>query len=125
MGELRSAESGPTEVTLEELVARYFDQLEAKGRSAATIRRYRQLWADWLAPKLGQLLAGRATTTRLERVLRTMDRTGQSASSVHQAAVVLSGAFHNAHQTGTVNANPIIGLTLPNGETFQRPRRRP
>ena len=123
MRELRSA-SGPSEAMLEDLVARYFDGLVAGGRSATTMRRYRQLWMDWLGPMVGQLPAGRVTTARLERVLQAMARSGQSASSVHQAAIVLSGVFHGAHDAGTVNANPMIGLTLPNGDTLQRPRRR-
>ena len=82
MGELRTA-SVPSVATLEDIVARYFDGLEAKGRSPATIRRYRHLWVDWLAPTLGQLPAGRVTTARVERVLRSMARTGQSTSSVY------------------------------------------
>ncbi len=123
MRELRAA-SGPSEVMLEDLAARYFDSLEAKGRSAATIRRYHQLWADWLAPTLGALPAERVTPARLERVLRAMTRSGQSSSSVHQAAVVLSGVFFAAHAAGGVKTNPMIGLTLPNGDTLQRPRRR-
>ncbi len=123
MRELRAA-SGPSDVMLEDLVARYFDGLVAKSRSAATIRRYRQLWTDWLAPTLGQLPAARVTTARLERVLRVMARSGRSASSVHQAALVLSGAFKAAHDAGTVRTNPMIGLTLPNGDTLQRPRQR-
>ena len=124
MRKLRAAAPGPSAVMLEQLVARYFAGLEASGRSVATIRRYRQLWADWLAPTLGSLPAGRVTTARVDRVLRAMSGSGQSASSVHRAAIVLSGVFHGAHDAGTVNANPMIGLTLPNGDTLQRPRRR-
>ena len=54
------------------------------------------------------------TTSQIERVLRAMARNRQSASSVHQAAVVLSGALYPAHVSGVFRANPMAGLILPN-----------
>jgi len=94
------------------------------GRGAHTLRRYQQLWRQWLAPDLGQLQPAALTRARIERTLRHMAGAGQSPSSVHQAAVVLSGSLAWAHDHGQVSRNPTLGLQLPDGSRLAPPRHR-
>lgn len=82
-----AVELGRPAATVDDLVGAYLAHLQSAGRSATTLRRYRQLWRQWLAADLGPLEPASLTQTRLERTLRHMAAAGQSSSSVHQAAV--------------------------------------
>lgn len=106
------------------LVAEYLVHLEGQGRSPATVGRYRQLWRDWLSPTLAAADPAGITRRQLERALAAMAKAGQSASSVHQAAVLLSGTLAWAHRHGHVATNPTLGLRLPGGAVLAPPRRR-
>lgn len=119
-----AVELGRPAATVGALVDGYLAHLQSAGRSAATLRRYRQLWRQWLAADLGALEPASLTRTRIERTLRHMAAAGQSSSSVHQAAVVLSGCFAWAHDDGQLRRNAALGLTLPDGNQLGPPRHR-
>ena len=109
--------------TVDALVVAYLSHLDAQGRSRATIRRYHQLWRQWLSPTLSQL----PPTVRphdLEASLVTMAEAGQSPSSIHQAAILLSGCFAWATRRRTLDTNPAFGMRLPNGKRLASPRLR-
>lgn len=88
------------------------------------MRRYRQLWRDWLAPQLGTLRPEDLRRPQLERTLAAMAKAGQSPSSIHQAAVLLSGCLARAWRDGEIDRNPALGIRLPDGTTLAPPRRR-
>jgi hypothetical protein len=117
-------ENGRPAATLDPLIGAYLAHLRSAGRSPTTLRRYHQLWRQWLAPDLEQLEPGALTRARIERALRHMASAGQSPSSVHQAAVILSGALAWAHDHGQVRRNPTLGLRLPDGTQLAPPRHR-
>ena len=119
-----AVEHGGQAATLDALIGGYLAHLQSVGRGAHTLRRYQQLWRQWLAPDLGQLQPGALNSARIERTLRHMAGAGQSPSSVHQAAVVLSGSLAWAHDHGHVRRNPTLGLRLPNGARLAPPRHR-
>jgi hypothetical protein len=119
-----AVEHGALAETIDVLMHAYLARLENDGRRPDTLRRYRQLWRDWLAPRLGAAPPTALTRTQLERVLRHMTASGQSPSSVHQAAVVLSGCLSWAHEKGQLRRNPALELLLPDGAHLARPRRR-
>jgi len=117
-----TVEHGGHPATLDALIGAYLAHLRTAGHSAQTLRRYQQLWRQWLAPDLGQLQPAALTGARIERTLRQMASAGQSPSSVHQAAVVLSGTLAWAHDHGQVPRNPALGLRLPHGTQLAPPR---
>lgn len=117
-------ERGGQAATLDALVGGYLDHLRTAGRSAQTLRRYQQLWRQWLTPDLGHIEPSAITRARIERTLRHMAGAGQSPSSVHQAAVVLSGSLTWAHDHGQVRRNPALALRLPDGTRLAPPRHR-
>lgn len=107
----------------ETLVAAYLGHLE-EDRSPATLRRYRQLWRQWLSPALGPTPPDELTRRRVQDSLGAMAKASQSSSSVHQAAVLFSGCLAWAHRQGHLGANPALGLRLPDGTRLAPPRRR-
>jgi len=119
-----AAEHGGQAATIDALIGGYLTHLQSVGRSAQTLRRYQQLWRQWLAADLGHLDPGALTHARIERVLRHMAGAGQSPSSVHQAAVILSGSLAWARDHGQVRRNPALGLRLPDGTRLAPPRHR-
>ena len=107
--------------TVGALVVAYLSHLDTQGRSRATIRRYHQLWRQWLSPTLSQS----PPTVRphdLEAPLVAMADAGQSPSSIHQAAILLSGCFAWATRQRTLDTNPALGLRLPSGKRLASPR---
>ena len=109
---------------LETLVAAYLDHLEGESRTILTLRRYRQLWNQWLSPTLTATPPAEITRDQLEQALATMADTGQSPSSVHQAAVLVSGCLAWAQRQGYLAINAAYALRLPDGRTLAPPRRR-
>jgi hypothetical protein len=109
---------------LETLIAAYLEHLEGESRSILTLRRYRQLWHQWLSPSLASARPDQITRNQLEHALRTMTHAGQSPSSIHQAAVLLSSCLAWAQRQGYLTANPAFALRLPDGRTLAPPRRR-
>ena len=110
--------------TLDALVAAYLAHLENEQRSPATLRRYRQLWRHWLAHDLALTVPRDLSLIQLERPLATMAKAGQSSSSIHQAAVLLSSCLAWAQRQGHLPTNPALGLHLPDGTVLAPPRRR-
>jgi site-specific recombinase XerC len=118
------AQTGGRADTLDALVAAYLAHLEDAGRSPATVHRYRQLWRDWLSPTLATRHPTNSGRPALERALAPMAKAGLSSSSIHQAAVFLSGCFAWARRNGTIDRNPALALRLPDGTILAPPRRR-
>lgn len=119
-----AVEHGAPADTLDILVAGYLAHLQTAGRRPNTLRRYHQLWRQWLAPHLGHLDPAALTRTRLERTLQHMADAGQSPSSIHQAAIILTGALNWAHHNQHLPNNPALHLRLPNGTRLAPPRNR-
>jgi hypothetical protein len=109
--------------TLDLLVAAHLAQLHDTERAPKTLRRYQQLWRDWLSPTLGHLPPDRVGRTDIEDALQDMAGAGMSSCSIHQAAGVISGALAWACHRGDLNHNPAIGAQLPDG-TERGPTRR-
>jgi hypothetical protein len=119
-----AAESSGRATTLDALIHAYLAHLGVAGRSPTTIRRYEQLWRTWLQPPLGALHPDKVTTRRVEASLRGMADATQSASSIHQAAVLLSSAYRWATDQDRVESNPVTGASLADGTTIAAPRHR-
>lgn len=118
------AEAGGRADTLDALIGAYLAHLEDEARRPATIRRYRQLWRDWLSPSLATRSPTELSRPAMERTLVTMAKAGQSHSSTHQAAVLLSGGLAWARRQGHIEHNPALALRLPDGTVLAPPRRR-
>jgi hypothetical protein len=118
------AETGGLADTLDGLAGAYLAQLAERGRSPHTLRRYGQLWRQWISPTLGLTVPDTVRRSAIEGVLGRMARAGQSDSSVHQAAVLLSGCFAWAQRERRVDHNPALGARLPSGARLAPPRRR-
>ena len=119
-----AVELGEAAATVDALVNGYLAHLQSAGRRPTTLRRYRQLWHQWLAADLGPLEPTSLTRARLERALRHMAAAGQSPSSIHQAAVILSGCLAWAHNHGQLRRNPALAIRLPHGTPLAPPRHR-
>jgi len=101
--------------TLDLLVNAHLAQLHHTGRAPDTLRRYQQLWRDWLSPTLGHLPPDRVGRTDIDDALQDMAGAGMSPHSIHQASGVISGALAWACQRGDLNHNLAIGAQLPDG----------
>ena len=115
------AEGGPVPVgreasvvTVDRIVGDYLRFLETdEGRKHSTLLRYRTVYATWLAPAVGGQPAETVPAGRIERALNEMRRAGQSASSIHQAFTVLSGAYRWATGNDRIGRSPMGGVVKP------------
>jgi len=121
---LLQAEAGGPVLTLDALVSAHLATLDAAGRSGPTLRRYRQLWRDWLAPTMGRVHPSDLRRADAADLLAAMAAAGQSMSSVRQAATILNSCYQWAVDTGRAGVNPIIGTPLPDGTRITGARRR-
>ncbi len=121
---LLQAEAGGSVATLDALVRAYLATLDAQGRSGPTLRRYRQLWRDWLAPAVGRVHPSDLRRGDAADALAAMADAGQSMSSIRQAATILNSCYQWAVDTGRAGMNPIIGTPLPDGTRITGARRR-
>jgi HNH endonuclease len=119
-----AVEHGAPAATLDALIGGYLAHLQTAGRSPNTLRRYHQLWRQWLAPNLGPLDPASLTSTKLQRSLRHMADADQSPSSIHQAAIILTGTLSWAHHNQHLPHNPALNLRLPNRTRIGPPRHR-
>jgi len=119
-----AVERGAPAATLDALVGGYLAHLQTAARRPNTLRRYHQLWRQWLAPDLGHLEPASLTRTTIERALRRMAAAGQSPSSIHQAAIILTGAFAWTHDNKQLLRNPTLNLRLPDHTRLGAPRHR-
>jgi hypothetical protein len=118
------AEAGGPVLTLDVLVRAYLSTLDAEGRSRPTLRRYWQLWRDWLAPAVGRVDPIDLRRGDVADALAAMAGAGQSMSSIRQAATILNGCYQWAVDTGRAGVNPIIGAPLPDRTRITGARRR-
>jgi site-specific recombinase XerC len=113
---------GPA-ASLNALAARFLAHTEESGRTPHTVRRYRQLWRDWLAPSLASTHPNVLHPAQVEATLAATANAGQSASSVRQAATVISSLCRWAQDTGLANYNPALAARLPDGHRITTRRR--
>lgn len=113
---------GPA-ASLNALAARYLAHATASGRAPDTIRRYRELWRDWLAPSIGATRPHELHPAQIEATLAAMSDHGLSASSIRQAASLLARAYDWAQDTGPANYNPALASRLPSGARITIRRR--
>jgi site-specific recombinase XerD len=111
---LHEENDGPAP-SLNALAARYLAHATASGRAPNTIRRYRELWRNWLAPTLGATHPHQLHPAQIEATLTAMADHGLSASSIRQTASLLARAYDWAQHTGLANYNPALASQLPNG----------
>ena len=119
-----SARHGHPPVTLDALVAIHLAYLHDAGRSASTLRRYEQLWRDWLSLTLGATHPDDVLSSDVEAALASMARTGQSPRSIQQAAVVLNTTYGWAREQQLAATNPVAHCELPDGTTLIGTRHR-
>jgi len=118
------AERGGPACNLDVVITAYLAQLDRDGRGHHTLRRYRQLWRDWLSPSLGRTHPDDVGRADVESALAAMGERGQSASSIRQAATVLTGCYAWAIAEGQATANPMLRAHLPDGTQITGARRR-
>ena len=119
---LHEENDGPV-ASLNALAARYLAHTSASGRAPNTIRRYRELWQDWLAPTLGATRPDELQPAQIETTLAAMSDHGLSASSTRQAASLLARTYRWAQDAGLANYNPTLAARLPNGTRITIRRR--
>lgn len=107
---------GPGRRTVD-LIDGHLELLHRAGRAAGTLRRYREIWDRWLAPRLANVKIDDITTPLLQSVVDAMADQGQSTGSINQALSLLSDAIKLAVRYGHIDfdANPSTGIQYPNG----------
>jgi integrase len=103
--EVRAGKVGPSDITLAELFERWFELLEAKGRSENTLYGYRRYVDRSLIPALGATRLSRITAVDIDRLCRTMVQAGRAPATVRQAHAILRAALAQAEQWGLVGRN--------------------
>ena len=108
-----------------DLVDAHIVLLERSRRSPATLRRYRDVWANWLADRVGHVPIEDVTPPLLQDAVDAMAEARQSEGSINQALSLISGALTLAVRHGHIDTNPITLISLPNGRQRARPRQGP
>ena len=103
--EVRSGRVGPDDATVAELLDRWIEHLEAKGRSPNTIYGYRRYIDREIVPALGTIRLSKLTVLDIDRLYDSLTRRGLAPATVRQAHAILRASLNQAERWGLVSRN--------------------
>ncbi|MFT7475778.1 MAG: integrase [Verrucomicrobiales bacterium] len=103
--EVRSGRVGPEDVTLAELLERWMEHLQSKGRSQNTLYGYRCYIDREILPTLGATRLSKLTTLNVDRFYDSLVDRGLAAGTVRQAHAILRASLNQAEKWGLVGRN--------------------
>ena len=106
--EYRRTKDEASELTLDEWAEIHFDALTKP--SAATVRRYRRIYAETWAPHLGHM---RLSQIERVHVAAALNKAEGSDKTVKNKWAVLTHMLKMAAQDGKIGRSPTIGIGLP------------
>lgn len=87
--------------------------MAARGVEITTAAANRSRLDKHLIPTFGSVPIGRITRLKVQAWVRTLERAGLAANSVHACAYLMSGVMREAVREGLVRVNPAADLDLP------------
>ncbi len=120
--EVRAGRVGPDDVTIAELMERWLEHLEAKGRSANTLYGYRRYSEREIIPVLGQTRLSKLTVLDVDRLYDSLTQRGMAPATVRQVHALLRASLNQAERWGLVGRN-VAKLASPPSmpQTVQHP----
>lgn len=87
--------------------------IEAQGRAATTMARYRSAISANINPRLGPLAINKVGPADLDRFYGQLAKTGLTPLSIRKSHSILSAAFKQAVKWGWVDLNPVLRASPP------------
>lgn len=100
-------------VTVNELIERWMDHIEAQGRSASTLERYRSSISANIAPALGTVRIDRLSGAQIDAFYASLLKRGLNPLSVRKCHAILSASLRQAIRWGWIDRNPIDRASPP------------
>ena len=100
------------------------EHIEAQGRAATTLARYRSAISANIKPRLGSLAINKVGPAELDRFYGQLAKAGLGPLSVRKSHAILSAAFNQAVKWGWVDVNPVLRASPPSTRSARSARRR-
>jgi integrase len=115
-----TASGDMTEQTFGQLLDKWTDHLEARGRAPKTLAENRREIATRIRPRLGTIAVTELSAEHLDDAYSTWLKEGLSASSVHRHAAVISAALTQGVKWGWLDLNPAQRASAPAPTTTRK-----
>lgn len=113
VAEVSAGKLSSSSTTLNELLARWLDQVEDQ-LSPTSVREYRRIAKKMIGPDLGRTKLSKLTTQRLDAYYAALTRErGLSPASVRHVHAVLRGSLGQAVKWGWIPVNPAVSASPP------------
>ncbi len=99
--------------TVSELLDRWMAHIEAQGRAATTLLRYRSAIDVNIKPTIGTVMIDKLEPVEVDRLYGRLAKSGLAPLSVRKSHAILSAAFNQAMKWGWVDRNPIARTSPP------------
>jgi integrase len=99
--------------TVSDLLDRWMAHIEAQGRAASTLVRYRSCIDVNIKPALGPVLIDKLDPVDVDRLYGRLRKSGLSPLTVRKSHAILSAAFNQAMKWGWLDRNPITRTSPP------------
>lgn len=108
-----SHRSQPGRHTVSNLLDEWMAHIEAQGRAATTMARYRSAISANIKPRLGSLAINKVGPAELDRFYGQLTKAGLGPLSIRKSHAILSAAFNQAVKWGWVDVNPVLRASPP------------
>ena len=115
-----TASGDMTEQTFGQLVDKWTDHLEARGRAPKTLAENRREIETRIRPRLGTIAVTELSAEHLDDAYSAWLKEGLSASSVHRHAAVISAALTQGVKWGWLDLNPAQRASAPAPTTTRK-----
>jgi site-specific recombinase XerC len=99
--------------TVSELLDRWMAHIEAQGRAASTLVRYRSCIDVNITPVIGTVQIDKLEPVAIDRLYAQLMKSGLTALTVRKSHAVLSAAFNQALKWGWLDRNPVDRASPP------------
>lgn len=99
--------------TVSELLDRWMAHIEAQGRAASTLVRYRSCIDVNIKPALGTVLIDKLDPVDVDRLYGRLLKSGLTPLTVRKSHAILSAAYNQAMKWGWLDRNPITRTSPP------------
>jgi integrase len=103
----------PGRHSVAELLDEWMAHIEAQGRAATTMARYRSAISANIKPHLGSLAVNKVGPADLDRFYGKLTKAGLGPLSVRKSHAILSAAFNQAVKWGWLDVNPVLRASPP------------
>ena len=99
--------------TVSELLDRWMGHIEAQGRAASTLVRYRSAIDVNIKPAIGTVVIDKLDPVDVDRLYGRLVKSGLTPLTVRKSHAILSAAFNQAMKWGWLDRNPIARTSPP------------